>query len=921
MANIFPVTRRPSLAPHPLAALALSFALGIVFADTLATSLIAILSCGVISSLLVLYFYFKAKTGIAATLLAVAFVCAGASLAVIEKGSVAADRVQRMYEGGAASSGEPLEVWGVLESAPELAPDGIYLSLKIEKIRIRGVEQRASGVVSLFAPVRDKEVKAEYDALELRYGARLSVMTALRRAEGFRNPGVSSFTEYLEQRGFDATGIIKSPLLVERLDDGRVFLPLAWLYEWRQKLLGSINENFSNETAGVLDAALLGNRNYLSHATSERFREGGTFHVLVISGLHISFIGLIALYLMRRVTRSRAWQFAATVSLLWAYTLAVGAGASVVRAALMFTVAALAPVLHRRASSLNALGGACLALLVWQPQDLFDPSFQLTFLSVLGIVAIAWPLLLRLREVGAWRPTHETPAPPVCPRWWRILGETLYWSEREWKQEMERSAWRCKLFKSPLAERLERLRVQKLLRYIVGVVVISATVQLVLLPLLVLYFHRLSLASILLNIIVGGLMALLSFVALVALLISQISGTLASPLFAVAEGLSRLMVHSVDPFSSLHLASIRLPEYAGRAAIIYGFYYLPLAVLTMALAGWNPLRRQSPAEERKGFASPLMTKCAAAGFIFALALIVAHPLSAGRPDGRLHVDFLDVGQGDAALVTMPDGATLMIDGGGHPSFDSSRRRNADEDEDEAVEPFERDRRSIGEAVVSEYLWRRGLSQVDYLLATHADADHMDGLNDVARNFKVRGALVARTPQSDAEYARFDATLHKERVPLQLIARGDSLRFGAVTLDVLWPVGVDDANAPSRNNDSIVLRLTCGEKVFLLTGDIENQAEAILTLAPDSLRSDVVKVAHHGSKTSSTEDFVAATRPQLAVISVGLFSIYGHPDKQVVERWRMSGAQVLTTGQRGTISVSTDGKDLRIETFVKDANPN
>jgi competence protein ComEC len=914
MANIFPVTRRPSLAPHPLAALALSFALGIIFAHTFATSLAAILSCGGISSLLVLCFYFKAQPRIAAMLLASAFLCAGASLAVIEKGSVAADRVRRFYERGAAASGEPLEVTGVLESAPEFAPDGIYLSLKVEKLRLRDVEQKASGVVSLFAPVRDKEIQAEYDALELRYGARLSVMTALRRTEGFRNPGVSSFTEYLEQRGFDANGDIKSPLLIERLDDERVFLPLSWLYEWRQKLLGLINEKFSNETAGVLNAALLGNRYYLSRATSGRFREGGTFHVLVISGMHISFIGLIALYLMRRVTRRRAWQFAVTVSLLWAYTLAVGAGASVVRAALMFTVAALAPVLHRRASSLNALGGACLALLVWRPQDLFDPSFQLTFLSVLAIVAIAWPLLLRLREVGAWRPTHQTPAPPVCPRWWRVLGETLYWSEREWKKEMERSTWRCRLFKSPQAERLERLHLQKLLRYIVGVVIISTTVQLTLLPLLILYFHRLSLASILLNIIVGALMALLSFFALVSLLLSQLSGTLAAPLFVIAEGLSRLMVHSVDPFASLHLASIRLPVYAGRAAIIYGFYYLPLVVLTMALAGWNPLRHQSPLEERRGFASPLMTKMAAAGFVLALALVVAHPLSAGRPDGRLHVDFLDVGQGDAALVTMPDGTTLMIDGGGQPGFNNPRRNAS---EDEAVEPFERDRRGIGEAVVSEYLWWRGLSKIDYILATHADADHMEGLNDVARNFKVRGALVARTPQGDAEFARFDDTLQKERVPVLLIARGDSLRFGAVTLEVLWPPAVDNANAPSRNNDSIVLRLTCGERVFLLTGDIENEAEEMLTHAPEELRSDVVKVAHHGSKTSSTEAFVAATRPTLAVISVGLFSIYGHPDKQVVERWRENGAQVLTTGQRGTVSVSTDGRDLRIETFVKD----
>jgi competence protein ComEC len=310
---------------------------------------------------------------------------------------------------------------------------------------------------------------------------------------------------------------------------------------------------------------------------------------------------------------------------------------------------------------------------------------------------------------------------------------------------------------------------------------------------------------------------------------------------------------------------------------------------------------------------PLMAKLAAAGFIFAVFLVIAHPLSAGRADGRLHVDFLDVGQGDAALVTMPDGTTLMIDGGGRPSFDNSRQKA---DESEAVEAFERDRRSIGEAVVSEYLWWRGLSQVDYILATHADADHMDGLNDVARNFKVLGALVAREPQRDAEYARFAATLQRERVPVRLIRRGDALHFGAVTLDVLWPVGVDDANAPSRNDDSIVLRISYGERVFLLTGDIEQRAEALLTSSPVELRADVVKVAHHGSKTSSGERFVAATRPSIAIISVGLSSIYGHPNQEVVERWRASGAEVLTTGRRGTISVSTDGSDLSVETFVK-----
>jgi competence protein ComEC len=912
MANAPTIARQPDLASHPLAALAVSFVVGVIVARFTSLPLKITLTCLGMCSVLVIYFFVKQRQGSATLMLLVAFSCAGATLGSLEKRGVSRERVQRFYDEGLIASGDPVEVTGVLERAPESAPDGFYLALRVEKLRFKDEERSVSGSVSLFAPVYDRAAGAEYDALELRYGARVRVMTALRRSENFRNPGVSSFTEYLEQRGFDATGTIKSALLVERLDDERVFLPLAWLYEWRQRLLSRIGQTFSPETAGVLDASLLGNRYYLSQGAAERFREGGTFHVLVISGLHISFIGLVALLVMRRITRRRAWQFAASVSLLWAYTLAVGAEAAVVRAALMFTVVALAPVLHRRAASLNALGGACLALLVWRPGELFDPSFQLTFLSVLAIVVIAWPVLRRLEEVGAWRPTHETPSPPVCARWWRLLGEMLFWSEREWRREMSRSTWHCRLFKTPLAARLEKLHVQRLLRYMTSVVIVSAAVQIVLLPFLVLYFHRLSLASIVLNIVVGVLMAALSFTALAALALLQVSSAMAAPLVSLAEGLSWLMVHSVDPLMGARLATVRLPEYSGWASMIYGLYYVPLVVLSLALARWKPLQRVSSREDEVKFAPTSQARWAGCALLSLLVLIVSHPLSAGRPDGRLHVDFLDVGQGDAALVTMPDGTTLLVDGGGRPRFDNARRGA---DEDNAIETFERDRRSIGEAVVSEYLWWRGLSQVDYLVATHADADHIDGLNDVARNFKVRGALVARTPASDAEYARFAASLQRQRVPVELIARGDSLRFGAVTVDVLWPLRVLDANAASRNNDSVVLRLRFGERVFLLTGDIESKAEAMLARAPLELRCDVVKVAHHGSKTSSSEDFVKAARPSLALISVGLYSSYGHPHREVVERWRANGAEVLTTGERGAVSISTDGRDLRVETFI------
>ena len=627
--------------------------------------------------------------------------------------------------------------------------------------------------------------------------------------------------------------------------------------------------------------------------------------------MHISFIGGLVLLFMRRVTRRRAWQFAVPVVVLWVYALGVGAESSVVRAALMFTVVALAPIVGRRGATLNALGGAALALLVYHPDELFDPSFQLTFLSVLSIVSLGWPLLERLRAVGRWHPTRATPHPPMCPRPFRVLGESLFWSERAWRREMARNVYSYQLFKSGMGARLERWRMQRVWRYAFGAIVVSASVQVMLLPLFVVYFHRVSLASIFLNIFVGALMAAASLGALAAMILASISAGAGRPLVWLVECLNWLMEHSVEPFARAGIASLRLPEYTGRAALIYVLYYVPLGVLLVSLARWQPLKPIAPLPKGNLNVRRATRQLAWAIGATCLLLIVLHPFSAERPGGRLRLDLLDVGQGDAALLTFPDGATLLVDGGGRAQFETRGDLEV-----EAV-GFERDARGIGEAVVSEYLWWRGLARVDYILATHAHADHMNGLNDIAHNFKVRAALLGRADGGEAEFARLAETLRRERVPIQLVGRGDCLKFGAATVEVLWPPRAGEANgALSENNDSLVLRVRYGTRAFLLTGDIERDAEAALVAAArDELHNDVVKVAHHGSRTSSTESFIAAVRPSVSVISVGHTSPFGHPDKGIVARWRASGAQVLQTGQRGTITISTDGHDLKVGTFV------
>jgi competence protein ComEC len=155
-------------------------------------------------------------------------------------------------------------------------------------------------------------------------------------------------------------------------------------------------------------------------------------------------------------------------------------------------------------------------------------------------------------------------------------------------------------------------------------------------------------------------------------------------------------------------------------------------------------------------------------------------------------------------------------------------------------------------------------------------------------------------------------LQKRGIERVKISRGDVLTFGDVKIEVLFPMQTDEI---SDNNHSVVLRVNYGDRKFLLTGDIEKETERELLQNPEFLQADVVKAAHHGSRTSSIQEFIDAAQAKIIVIPVGKHSPFGHPHGEVLERWKNAGAQILTTGERGTISISTDGKELRLETFM------
>ena len=473
----------------PLAQLGAAFSSGILLSNT-ELPFHVVLVCALLGTIGCALLVLLQRITTASVLLFLAFGFCGCTLATLERRPAQQNRLKRLLDERVIAPGAPVEVTGVLQQNPEVSWHALYFTIKVERLGVSGCDRPVSGVVSLMVPASgDRSLLQE---LQLRYGARIRVMTKLERADNYRNPGVSPFTEYLDRKGYDARAAIKSAHLIERLDDDTVFLPLAWAYDWRTQLQKQIDSRLSRETAGVLDAALLGNRYNLSSSAEERFRDGGTFHVLVISGLHITFLGGLVFVVTRRLTRNRVVQFVVSAAVVWGYSIAVGAEPSILRAALMFSVVLLAPLVSRRAAPLNGLGAVAIALLLWKPSNLFDPSFQLTFVSVLAILVLAWPLLQTLSEIGSWRPARVSPYPPACPGWVRRFAEALYWDERAAVRNLRGASYEYSWFKGRAAAWLQKIHAQRLIRFIFAAIVVSISVQLTLLPFLIIYFHRFS---------------------------------------------------------------------------------------------------------------------------------------------------------------------------------------------------------------------------------------------------------------------------------------------------------------------------------------------------------------------------------------------------------------------------------------------
>ncbi len=280
-----------------------------------------------------------------------------------------------------------------------------------------------------------------------------------------------------------------------------------------------------------------------------------------------------------------------------------------------------------------------------------------------------------------------------------------------------------------------------------------------------------------------------------------------------------------------------------------------------------------------------------------------YPFAPRWSKGKLELTVLDVGQGDSLFVISPHGRTLLIDGGG--AFGGFPGR----EEHNGIDP--------GEEAVSPYLWSRGIQKLDIVALTHAHQDHIGGLRAILENFLVGTLWIGREVKSQA-LANLEKLAREENIPIVHEMHGMPFSWGGVETEVLWPEIPPQEVGPSpQKNDSLVLRMRYGERSMMLPGDAEKQVESSI-LADDSpaeLRSDVLKVGHHGSKNSTTPAFLAVMHPSVAVISAGEDNPYGHPHPELLTRLENAGVRILRTDRDGAVHVLMDGKNIEVSCFV------
>jgi competence protein ComEC len=719
-----------------------------------------------------------------------------------------------------------VEIQGMVTEDPDIRDRYCLLTFSASEIIVNVEKEVVSGTALIRVP--------RYPTYH--YGDVLKVSGEMETPPQFED---FDYKSYLARQGIYS--VIYYPGL-EVLDHGQGLKPLQWIHSLRERLSASLARALPEPQGSLAQAILLGLRGNIPDSLYAAFSRTGTAHLLAISGLHISII--IAMLLSFGILvfgRQRSIYIWLTLALMWLYAMLAGMHPPIIRAAIMGSLFLIAEYLGRQRSAIIALAFTAAVMVGIQPHVLWSVSFQLSFLAMAGLILLY----------------------PYFQAWGRKGVASLFGAR-------ERIAAAGGMITDGFAITLAAIvAVGPLIAYNFGIV------SLVALP--ATFFSLPALPFIIVT------AALVAFVGLLVSLAAQILGWLAwlflSYLIFVVQGFDAL------PHSSLEVTTISTWHVWGYYVILAGViaslnHRKQLADFFSRLTSGIKKLTEGIPKPRHGFSMKWLI------LPLLVVVILVWSVALSMPDDKLHVSFLDVGQGDAILIQTPNGQDILIDGGPDPqkiNLELSKKL-----------PF----------------WDR---TIDLIVCTQPHADHVTGLVEVLQRYNVNQALEAEVSYNSSIYQEWCNVVEDKGIEYSIARAGQEIDLGSgIKLEVLNPPEVlFDGTSDDVDNNGLVLRLSWSLVSFLFTADIREEAEFELIGQRANLKSTVLKVSHHGSETSTTSQFLAAVDPEVAVISVGADNPFGHPGPEVVERLidRLGEDNVYRTDEDGTIELITDGEKL------------
>jgi competence protein ComEC len=779
------------------------------------------------------------------------------------------NHVSRLVDSG------PWRIVGVVDARPLEFESRTQFVLRTARLQSGSDIQAVSGLL---------RVTAIGETLALQQGDRVALHGRIRSIRNFNNPGGFDFKRSMAYREIWAGATVAGTdlVLIEKGADHGLF---GAIDRMRSGIAGLIDQAGLGPEAAVLKALVMGDQSGIAPETRQAFMRTGTSHILAISGLHITIVASIAFALFRwllgwiPIALRQAWTHKGAAVLTLApitlYAVIAGFSPSTQRSLLMVAVFLMAFLAEREPDLLNTLALAALVILCVQPAALFSISFQLSFVAVLSIVWV-----------------------------------------------FERMRMRRSAAPSDFDGRVVQIRRSLLTFFGVSLAATWGT-----LPLGMYYFNNVPFVGLLANCIAIPLMGYLAVAAgLLGTLLAAFSTPAAVACYQIGGWVVSKSMLIMDwiakwPYAAGRTVSPSVPEIiwfylASWAAfhLLTGRSHTPSSSNTILNAGRACDPKSEPATSRwpvclRFHAIRSAGRGRKAMWAVLILSLTAAGLDAGywiyqrfwRPD--LRVTMIDVGHGSAVLLEFPGGGTALVDGGGFAdsaTFD------------------------VGGRVVAPLLWKRKIATVDTLILTHPNSDHVNGLVFIAENFHVRSlwtngefrpikgyeALMHTAAQSGIAVPRFT------ELPRESMVHG-------VQVEVLYPpVDFLDRQRAERwrqneNNNSLVIRLSLGNVSVLIPGDIMRPAEKeLVARVGGGLKSTFLIAPHHGSRSSSSEEFVRAVSPKAVLISCAGRVGSGIPHPQILHRYESCRAGVYRTDRHGAVHITTDGYEFKITPFLK-----